>query len=48
MHGATARLLFSEYVKFLPSAARYGVGPAAAAGTSSAFADSAATRAPSI
>jgi uncharacterized SAM-binding protein YcdF (DUF218 family) len=25
MHGATARLLFSEYVKFLPSAARFGV-----------------------
>jgi uncharacterized SAM-binding protein YcdF (DUF218 family) len=23
MHGATARLLFSEYLKFLPSAARY-------------------------
>jgi uncharacterized SAM-binding protein YcdF (DUF218 family) len=25
LHGATARLLFSEYVKFLPSAARFGV-----------------------
>lgn len=25
LHGATARLLFSEYVKFLPSAARLGV-----------------------
>lgn len=25
MDGATARLLFSEYVKFLPSAARFGV-----------------------
>jgi hypothetical protein len=26
MHGATARLLFSEYLKFLPSAARFCVG----------------------
>jgi hypothetical protein len=25
MHSGTTRLLFSEYVKFLPSAARYGV-----------------------
>lgn len=25
LHAATARLLFSEYVKFLPSAARFGV-----------------------
>lgn len=25
MHGGTTRLLFSEYVKFLPSAARYGL-----------------------
>ena len=25
MHGATARLLFFEYLKFLPSAARFGV-----------------------
>jgi uncharacterized SAM-binding protein YcdF (DUF218 family) len=25
LHGATARLLFTEYVKFLPSAARFGV-----------------------
>ena len=33
LHGATARLLFSEYLKFLPSAARYVRGAAAAAGT---------------
>ena len=32
LHGATARLLFSEYLKFLPSAARFGVGAAAALG----------------
>jgi len=25
LHGATARLLFTEYLKFLPSAARLGV-----------------------
>ena len=25
LHGATARLLFTEYLKFLPSAARFGV-----------------------
>ncbi len=28
----TARVLFAEYVKFLPSAARYSVGPPAAVG----------------
>jgi hypothetical protein len=25
LHAATARLLFTEYLKFLPSAARFGV-----------------------
>lgn len=38
-HGATARLLFFEYVKFLPSAARYGVARLFGAWDGSAFAD---------
>jgi hypothetical protein len=39
MHAATARLLFSEYVKFLPSAARYGIARMFGAWDASALAD---------
>ncbi len=44
MHGATARLLFSEYLKFLPSAARY-CAARFFGWDDSALANSAATRA---
>ena len=47
MHGATARLLFFEYLKFLPSAARFCVGRLFSWDTS-ALANSPAMRAPSI
>ena len=38
LHGATARLLFTEYVKFLPSAARFGVARLFRSWDASAFA----------
>ena len=47
MHGATARLLFFEYLKFLPSAARYGAARLFG-WDDSAFANSAAKHALSI
>lgn len=40
MHFATARLLFTEYVKFLPSAARYGIARVFGGWDGSAFANS--------
>ena len=40
---ATARMLLSEYVKFLPSAARFGVARLLRSWDGSAFADAAAT-----
>jgi hypothetical protein len=43
-HGATARLLFSEYVKFLPAAARLGLARLVGAWETSAFANSAPVR----
>jgi uncharacterized SAM-binding protein YcdF (DUF218 family) len=39
-HGATARLLFFEYVKFLPAAARLGLARLVGAWEASAFANS--------
>jgi len=45
MHGATARLLFTEYVKFLPSAARFGVARLLRSWDASAFAGSRQIRA---
>jgi len=47
MHAATARLLFSEYVKFLPSAARYGVARLFGSWEGSALANSVGMRASS-
>ena len=44
LHGATARLLFSEYVKFLPSAARLGVARLFGSWEGSAVAGSARTQ----
>jgi len=44
MHFATARLLFTEYVKFLPSAARYGIARVFGSWDGSALANSAETR----
>ena len=44
LHGATARLLFSEYVKFLPTAARLGVARLFGPWEGSAVAGSAQTR----
>ena len=44
LHGATARLLFSEYVKFLPSAARLGVAKLFGSWEESAIAGSASTQ----
>ena len=44
-HVATARLLFFEYLKFLPAAARYGLARLLSAWDSSAFANGAAPRA---
>ncbi len=44
LHGATARLLFSEYVKFLPSAARLGVARLFGSLEASAVAGSARTQ----
>jgi uncharacterized SAM-binding protein YcdF (DUF218 family) len=48
MHGATARLLFSEYVKFLPSAARFGMARLIRSWDGSALADSSRLRASSL
>jgi len=48
MHAATARLLFFEYVKFLPSAARFGVARMLRSWDGSALADSARLRASSL
>lgn len=45
MHFATARLLFSEYVKFLPSAARYGIARVLGGWDGSALANSPEARA---
>jgi len=45
MHAATARLLFTEYVKFLPSAARFGVARLIRSWGGSALAGSAKMRA---
>jgi uncharacterized SAM-binding protein YcdF (DUF218 family) len=44
LHGTTARLLFSEYVKFLPSAARFGVAKLFGSWEVSAVAGSARTQ----
>jgi uncharacterized SAM-binding protein YcdF (DUF218 family) len=44
MHGATTRLLFSEYVKFIPSAARLGVARLFGSLEASAVAGSARTQ----
>jgi uncharacterized SAM-binding protein YcdF (DUF218 family) len=44
MHTATARLLFFEYVKFLPSAARYGIARLISAWDGNAIADGAPMR----
>jgi uncharacterized SAM-binding protein YcdF (DUF218 family) len=43
-HAATARLLFSEYVKFLPAAARLGIARLVGAFEGGALADSAPSR----
>jgi len=43
LHGTSARLLFSEYVKFLPSAARFGVARLLGSWEGSALAGSAQT-----
>ena len=44
LHGATARLLFTEYLKFLPSAARFGVARLFGSWEVSAVAGSARTQ----
>jgi hypothetical protein len=43
LHGATTRLLFTEYLKFLPSAARLGMAKLLGAREWSAVAGSAGT-----
>jgi uncharacterized SAM-binding protein YcdF (DUF218 family) len=48
MHAATARLLFTEYVKFLPSAARFAAARLMRSWDASAFAGSSKTRASSL